>query len=48
MVVPTGVTKRTALIATLDELRLSPLNPVAVGDAEIDHGVLGVSPRFWC
>src|SRR5829696_1715919 len=33
MVVPPGVTKGTALEAALDELRMSPHNSVAVGDA---------------
>jgi hydroxymethylpyrimidine pyrophosphatase-like HAD family hydrolase len=43
MVVPPGVTKGTGLLAALDELRLSPHNAVAVGDAENDHDLLAVA-----
>jgi len=43
MVVPPGVTKGTALEAALDELRISPHNTVAVGDAENDHDLLVVA-----
>jgi hydroxymethylpyrimidine pyrophosphatase-like HAD family hydrolase len=37
MVLPSGVNKGTGLKAALTELRLSPHNTVAVGDAENDH-----------
>jgi hypothetical protein len=40
MVLPAGVNKATGLTAALDELRLSPRNVVAVGDAENDHSFL--------
>ena len=40
MVLPPGVNKATGLAAALDELRLSPHNVVAVGDAENDHALL--------
>ena len=43
MVVPPGVTKGTALEAALDELRMSPHNTVAVGDAENDHDLLALA-----
>jgi hydroxymethylpyrimidine pyrophosphatase-like HAD family hydrolase/energy-coupling factor transporter ATP-binding protein EcfA2 len=43
MVVPPGVTKGAALLAALDELRISPHNTVAVGDAENDHDLLAVT-----
>ena len=43
MVVPPGVTKGTALLAALDELRMSPHNCVAIGDAENDHDLLTVA-----
>ena len=37
MVLPSGVNKASGLQVALDELRLSPHNAVAVGDAENDH-----------
>jgi hydroxymethylpyrimidine pyrophosphatase-like HAD family hydrolase len=37
MVLPSGVNKGTGLMEALAELRLSPRNTVAVGDAENDH-----------
>jgi HAD superfamily hydrolase (TIGR01484 family) len=40
MVLPTGVNKATGLKAALEELGLSPVNVVAVGDAENDHAFL--------
>ena len=40
MVLPPGVNKATGLTAALNELRLSPRNVVAVGDAENDHSFL--------
>jgi HAD superfamily hydrolase (TIGR01484 family) len=40
MVLPTGVNKATGLKEALDELQLSPLNVVGVGDAENDHAFL--------
>ena len=40
MVLPAGVNKATGLAAALDRLKLSPLNVVAVGDAENDHSFL--------
>ena len=40
MIVAPGVTKATGLVAALDELKLSPRNVVAVGDAENDHAFL--------
>jgi hydroxymethylpyrimidine pyrophosphatase-like HAD family hydrolase len=40
MVLPTGVNKATGLKAALGELGLSPVNVVAVGDAENDHAFL--------
>src|SRR6266511_57358 len=43
MVVPPGVTKGTALMAALGELRMSPHNTVAIGDAENDHDLLAVT-----
>jgi hydroxymethylpyrimidine pyrophosphatase-like HAD family hydrolase/energy-coupling factor transporter ATP-binding protein EcfA2 len=43
MVVPPGVTKGTAIMAALDELRMSPHNTVAVGDAENDHDLLAAA-----
>ncbi len=43
MIVPPGVTKGTALLAALDELRMSPHNTVAIGDAENDHDLLAVT-----
>ncbi|HEX6312613.1 MAG TPA: HAD hydrolase family protein [Acidimicrobiia bacterium] len=43
MVVPPGITKGTALRAALEDLRISPHNAVAVGDAENDHDLLAVA-----
>lgn len=40
MVLPAGVNKATGLKAALDELELSPINVVGVGDAENDHAFL--------
>lgn len=40
MILPPGVTKASGLFAALDELGISPLNVVAVGDAENDHPLL--------
>lgn len=40
MLLPSGVNKQTGLAAALQELRLSPRNTVAVGDAENDHAML--------
>jgi hydroxymethylpyrimidine pyrophosphatase-like HAD family hydrolase len=40
MVLPSGVNKATGLIAALKELRYSPHNAVAIGDAENDHALL--------
>ncbi|HRO59566.1 MAG TPA: HAD family hydrolase [Burkholderiaceae bacterium] len=43
MVLPPGVNKATGLAAALDELGLSPLNVVAIGDAENDNALLQAS-----
>jgi hydroxymethylpyrimidine pyrophosphatase-like HAD family hydrolase len=40
MVLPPGVNKATGLAAALEVLKLSPLNVVAIGDAENDHAFL--------
>ena len=40
MVLPPGVNKASGLAAALAELSLSPLNVVAIGDAENDHAFL--------
>ncbi len=40
MVLPSGVNKATGLAAALEELRLSPHNVAAIGDAENDHAFL--------
>jgi hypothetical protein len=40
MVLPSGVNKATGLAAALHELRLSPHNVAAIGDAENDHAFL--------
>lgn len=40
MILPSGVNKATGLAAALDDLRLSPRNVVAIGDAENDHALL--------
>jgi hydroxymethylpyrimidine pyrophosphatase-like HAD family hydrolase len=42
MVLPTGVNKASGLTAALDELRISPHNVVAIGDAENDHALLSL------
>jgi hydroxymethylpyrimidine pyrophosphatase-like HAD family hydrolase len=43
MVLPSGVNKASGLAAALKELRMSPHNSVAVGDAENDHPFLALS-----
>ena len=43
MVLPPGVNKATGLAAALDALKLSPLNVLAIGDAENDHAFLTAS-----
>jgi hydroxymethylpyrimidine pyrophosphatase-like HAD family hydrolase len=43
MVLPAGINKATGLAAALDDLRLSPRNVVAIGDAENDHALLHAS-----
>jgi hydroxymethylpyrimidine pyrophosphatase-like HAD family hydrolase len=43
MVLPPGVNKATGLAAALEVLELSPLNVIAVGDAENDHAFLTAS-----
>jgi len=40
MVLPPGVNKASGLMAALKEMRLSPHNVVAIGDAENDHALL--------
>lgn len=40
MALPSGVNKATGLAAALSQLRLSPRNVVAVGDAENDHAFM--------
>ncbi|MDX8482462.1 HAD family hydrolase [Mesorhizobium sp. VK24D] len=40
MILPSGTNKATGLAAALADLRLSPTNVVAVGDAENDHAFL--------
>lgn len=40
MILPSGVNKATGLAHALSDLRLSPHNTVAVGDAENDHALL--------
>jgi HAD superfamily hydrolase (TIGR01484 family) len=40
MVLPAGINKATGLKAALEELELSPLNVIGVGDAENDHAFL--------
>jgi HAD superfamily hydrolase (TIGR01484 family) len=42
MVLPAGVSKASGLKAALEELGLSPLNVVGVGDAENDHAFLRI------
>jgi len=43
MVLPPGVNKSTGLSMALDAIELSPLNVMAIGDAENDHAFLTVS-----
>jgi HAD superfamily hydrolase (TIGR01484 family) len=40
MVLPASVNKASGLMAALEELRLSPRNVAAIGDAENDHALL--------
>ncbi|KAF3889630.1 MULTISPECIES: HAD family hydrolase [Nostocales] len=40
MILPSGINKAVGLTAALDEMKLSPHNVVAVGDAENDHAFL--------
>jgi hydroxymethylpyrimidine pyrophosphatase-like HAD family hydrolase/energy-coupling factor transporter ATP-binding protein EcfA2 len=40
MILPAGVTKRTGLLAALQELKMSPHNVIGAGDAENDHAFL--------
>ncbi len=40
MILPSGINKATGLAAALVEMKLSPHNVVAVGDAENDHALL--------
>jgi HAD superfamily hydrolase (TIGR01484 family) len=42
MVLPSGINKATGLSAALAELKLSPHNAAAVGDAENDHAFLNL------
>ena len=42
MVLPTGITKASGLMAALKELNLSPHNVVAIGDGENDHALLSL------
>ena len=42
MVLPAGLNKGTGLKAALEELGMSPVNVVAVGDAENDHAFLKI------
>jgi hydroxymethylpyrimidine pyrophosphatase-like HAD family hydrolase len=43
MVLPPGVNKATGLAAALDTLELSPINVLAIGDAENDHAFMTAS-----
>ena len=43
MILPSGINKATGLAAALQDLKLSPHNVVAVGDAENDHAFLRAS-----
>ena len=43
MVLPPGINKATGMSAALDALELSPLNVIAIGDAENDHAFLTAS-----
>jgi HAD superfamily hydrolase (TIGR01484 family) len=45
MVLPTGVNKASGLRAALEELKISPRNVVAVGDAENDQSFLKICER---
>ncbi len=40
MVLPAGVNKASGLAAALDDMKLSPRNVAAIGDAENDHALL--------
>ncbi|NLS08239.1 HAD-IIB family hydrolase [Rhizobium sp. P32RR-XVIII] len=42
MILPTSVNKASGLRAALDELDISPLNVVGIGDAENDHSFLRI------
>jgi hypothetical protein len=42
MVLPPGVNKASGLAAALEELQLSPINVVGIGDAENDHAFLSL------
>jgi HAD superfamily hydrolase (TIGR01484 family) len=42
MVLPAGITKSTGLAEALRDMRVSPRNVVAVGDAENDHALLSL------
>jgi hydroxymethylpyrimidine pyrophosphatase-like HAD family hydrolase len=42
MVLPAGVTKRTGLVAALEDMGLSAHNVVGIGDAENDHSFLAL------
>ncbi len=49
MCLPPGVNKASGLAAALEALQLSPLNVLAVGDAENDHAMLqacAIVPRW--
>jgi len=43
MVLPAGVNKASGLAAALEDLKLSPRNVAAIGDAENDHALLRAS-----
>jgi HAD superfamily hydrolase (TIGR01484 family) len=43
MILPTGISKASGLMAALKEIGLSPHNIVAIGDGENDHALLGLS-----
>ena len=43
MVLPSGVSKGSGLLAALQDLGISPHNTIAIGDAENDHSLLDVS-----
>jgi len=43
MILPSGINKATGLAAALEDLKLSPHNVVAVGDAENDHAFMRAS-----